>query len=293
MDKRAWMYIVGSCNGLVCLHDSSSWNNTLLWNPATKETKVVPISNMPRISVDYDFVVLNGIGFGFDAKTHDYKIIKNFRLYEPDSYLEPYFPIICKYHSEVYSLRTNSWRQIDSVPCHIWDSTRGMRTNQNGIGTWWASGNDDTNWQGILSFDITNEVFLKTPLPDGSDIGYPNDKYLEYFLLNELVALGISWKAIVEEGSQMWWDIWLLHEYGVTESWTKLFSVGPLTGVFRPLEYWRNDIIFWEKDDGQLALYDPSTKEMTNLQIDGELLSLQIIPYMESLVSISGANDIV
>ncbi|XP_035551505.1 F-box/kelch-repeat protein At3g06240-like [Juglans regia] len=167
-----------------------------------------------------------------------------------------------------------------------------MRTNQNGIGTWWATGNDDTNWQGILSFDITNEVFIKTPLPDGSDIGYANDKYLEYFLLNELVALGISWKAVVEEGSQMWWDIWLLHEYGVTESWTKLFRVGPLTGVFQPLEYWRNDIIFWEKDDGQLALYDPSTKEMTNLQIGGELLSLQIIPYTESLVSISGANDI-
>ncbi|KAG7969292.1 hypothetical protein I3843_07G023800 [Carya illinoinensis] len=252
----------------VCLHDSGSWNNTLLWNPATKETKVVPISNMPLLSADYDVVSLNGIGF------------------------EQYSPIIT-YRSEVYSLRADSWREIDSVPCHIWDSTRGMRTNQNGMGTWWASGDNGINWEGILSFDITKEVFLETPLPDVSDIVYPFDKYLEYFLLNELVALAISWKVIGEEGSRMWWDIWLLHEYGVTESWTKLFRVGPLTGVFRPLEYWMNDIIFWEKDDGQLALYDPSTKEMTNLQIEGESLSFQVITYMESLVSISGANDIV
>ncbi|KAG2695683.1 hypothetical protein I3760_07G023900 [Carya illinoinensis] len=292
IDKRARMYIVGSCNGLVCLHDSGSWNNTLLWNPATKETKVVPISNMPLLSADYDVVSLNGIGFGFDAKTHDYKIISHFHLYEPDPYLEQYSPIIT-YRSEVYSLRADSWREIDSVPCHIWDSTRGMRTNQNGMGTWWASGDNGINWEGILSFDITKEVFLETPLPDVSDIVYPFDKYLEYFLLNELVALAISWKVIGEEGSRMWWDIWLLHEYGVTESWTKLFRVGPLTGVFRPLEYWMNDIIFWEKDDGQLALYDPSTKEMTNLQIEGESLSFQVITYMESLVSISGANDIV
>ncbi|KAG6646672.1 F-box/kelch-repeat protein At3g06240-like [Carya illinoinensis] len=165
-----------------------------------------------------------------------------------------------------------------------------MRTNQNGIGSWWASGDNDANWVGILSFDITKEVFLATPLPDISDIGYPFHKYQQYFLLNELVAFSISWKAIGEEESRMWWDIWLLNEYGVTKSWTKLFRVGPLTGVIRPLEYWRNDIIFWEKDDEQLALYDPSTKEMTNLQIEGESLSFQVITYMESLVCISGAN---
>ncbi|KAG7969295.1 hypothetical protein I3843_07G024100 [Carya illinoinensis] len=230
IDKRARMYIMGSFNGPVCLHDSGSWNNTLLWNPATKETKVVPISNMPLLSADYDIVSLNDIGFGFDAKTYDYKIINHFHLYELDPYLEQYSPIIT-YRSEVYTLRADSWREIDSVPCHIWDSTRGMRTNQNGMGTWWASGDNGINWEGILSFDITKEVFLETPLPDVSDRVYPFCKYLEYFLLNELVALAISWKVIGEEGLRMWWDIWLLHEYGVTESWTKLFRVGPLTGV--------------------------------------------------------------
>ncbi|XP_042987369.1 F-box/kelch-repeat protein At3g06240-like [Carya illinoinensis] len=230
IDKRARMYIMGSFNGPVCLHDSGSWNNTLLWNPATKETKVVPISNMPLLSADYDIVSLNDIGFGFDAKTYDYKIISHFHLYELDPYLEQYSPIIT-YRSEVYTLRADSWREIDSVPCHIWDSTRGMRTNQNGMGTWWASGDNGINWEGILSFDITKEVFLETPLLDVSDRVYPFCKYLEYFLLNELVALAISWKVIGEEGLRMWWDIWLLHEYGVTESWTKLFRVGPLTGV--------------------------------------------------------------
>ncbi|KAE7995675.1 hypothetical protein FH972_000446 [Carpinus fangiana] len=41
--------VVGSCNGLVCLHEKR-FHNTLkvvIWNPTTKETKVVPKSNLP------------------------------------------------------------------------------------------------------------------------------------------------------------------------------------------------------------------------------------------------------
>ncbi|XP_041017165.1 F-box/kelch-repeat protein At3g06240-like [Juglans microcarpa x Juglans regia] len=192
------------------------------------------------------------------------------------------------FYSEVYSLRTDSWTQVDSLPFCIWNACRGMKTNLNGIGNWWAS--DTDHWEGILSFDIAKEVFLITPMPDDSLTynGYRCD--VEYFLFNELVAAAISWKNRYAEGSRMCWDVWLLHEYGVRESWTKLFKVGPLTGIRRPLEFWRNDIIFLEKDDRQLALYDVSTKEMiTILQIDGDqVFSFQVISYMESLVSISG-----
>ncbi|XP_041017161.1 F-box/kelch-repeat protein At3g06240-like [Juglans microcarpa x Juglans regia] len=266
--------------------------NTLLWNPATKETKVVPVSNLPGLPANYR-ASPNGIGFGFDAKTHNYKIIRNFRFFERYPNLDEYEMGLVDenemgvmFYSEVYSLRTDSWTQVDSLPFSIWTAWGGMKTNLNGIGNWWAS---ESDWEGILSFDIAKEVFLITPMPDDSLIynGYRYD--VEYFLLNELVAVAISWKNRHADGSPMCWDVWLLHKYGVRESWTKLFRVGPLTGICRPLEFWRNDIIFLEKD-GELALYDVSTKEMmTILQIDGDqVFSFQVISYMESLVSISG-----
>ncbi|XP_018853295.2 F-box/kelch-repeat protein At3g23880-like [Juglans regia] len=293
INKKVEIFIVGSCDGLVCLHDNCGLN-TLLWNPATKETKVVPVSNLPGLPANYS-ARPNGIGFGFDAKTHNYKIIRNFRFFENYPNLDMYemalideYQMGVMFYSEVYSLRTDSWTQVDNLPFCIWNAFGGMKTNLNGIGNWWAS---DSDWEGIVSFDVAKEVFLITPMPNDSLIynGYRYD--VEYFLLNELVAVAISWKKRHAEWSPMCWDVWLLNEYGVRESWTKLFRVGPLTGICRPLEFWRNDIIFFEKD-GQLALYDVSTKEMMstiNLQIDGDqVFSFQVISYMESLVSISG-----
>jgi hypothetical protein len=57
--------VVGSCNGIVCLHDNYGLN-IVLWNPATRETKVVPESKLLRCPAGY-LVYFNGIGFGFDA----------------------------------------------------------------------------------------------------------------------------------------------------------------------------------------------------------------------------------
>jgi hypothetical protein len=65
---------LGSCNGLVCLRDDSALR-VVLWNPATKETKVVPKSNLPHFAPAGHKLGIDGIGFGFDAKTNDYKIV--------------------------------------------------------------------------------------------------------------------------------------------------------------------------------------------------------------------------
>ncbi|XP_062162359.1 probable F-box protein At1g14315 isoform X6 [Alnus glutinosa] len=48
VDEKFFIFVVGSCNGLVCLHDYLALHE-VIWNPATKETKIVPKSNLPRI----------------------------------------------------------------------------------------------------------------------------------------------------------------------------------------------------------------------------------------------------
>ncbi|KAB1202164.1 hypothetical protein CJ030_MR8G020242 [Morella rubra] len=76
------------------------------------------------------------------------------------------------------------------------------------------------DWEAILSFDMRNEV-----------------------------ALAVHIKG--EEPFDM--DIWLLLAYGVKESWTKLFTVGPLTGITLPLGFWKNDPMFFGKSNGERA----------------------------------------
>ncbi|XP_059435560.1 F-box/kelch-repeat protein At3g06240-like [Corylus avellana] len=283
VDKKVEVFVVGSCNGLVCLYDNYDLN-VVVWNPATKETKVVPKSTVPRSPAAFQASV-NGIGFGFDAKTNDYKIIKLLCLYDPDPNLS-YYQTQFIDHNEVYSLSNNSWRKVDSPLCHIFDGFKGMKAYTNGIASWWGL----CGFESILSFDMSKEAFLITPLPDERMIGGRDENWREFFVLNEKVALAVTIED--EEQSETRFDVWLLNEYGVKESWSKLFTLGPLTGIRKPLGFWKNETaLFLESSDGQLVVYDTSTKEISNLPIDGEPYSLQVITYVETIVSVKGGNE--
>ncbi|XP_059436801.1 F-box/kelch-repeat protein At3g23880-like [Corylus avellana] len=274
---------VGSCDGLVCLCDYNALN-VVIWNPATKETKVVPNSSLSRFSNDYR--IKSGIGFGFDAKTSDYKIIKFFSLFGFD-YYESHVP--GHKLSEVYSLSVDSWRKVDSRPGLI--NVKAIDTYINGMASWEAFDFDD-DWEGVLSFDMSGEVFLKTPLPD--DVLNSAGWRKNFFVLSESIAM--AFRSLKEEWLGLCWDIWLLLEVGVKDSWTRLFTVGPITGIELPLPFWRlgglvtfwkNDAMFCRTNDG-LVLYNPFTKERTNLPIQSYSCS---ITYMETLVSVKGGNE--
>ncbi|XP_059439385.1 F-box/kelch-repeat protein At3g23880-like [Corylus avellana] len=257
--------VVGSCNGLVCLFNNYSLQE-FIWNPATKETKVVPKSNMFPSGYHAN---LKGIGFGFDAKANDYKIINLLTPYDnPDPKSFRSGNII---QSEVYTLSADSWKKVD-IPLSVTiDRFYAPMIYINGMAFWRAYADD---WEGVLSFDMSDEVFLKTPLP----LLYIRD----FFVLNESTTLAVG--VIAEDG----FDIWLLLEVGVKDSWSKLFTIGPFTDIMRPLGFWKNGIMFLEKCDGQMVLYDPSTKQMTDLLL-GHSWS-QLITYMETLISVKREN---
>ncbi|XP_062160539.1 probable F-box protein At1g14315 [Alnus glutinosa] len=213
------IFVVGSCNGLVCLHDYRS----VIWNPATKETKIVPKSNLPRIV--------------------------------PAGYLT----------------------RIDGSGTYI-----------NGMTSWLAYENDCELF--VLSFDMSDEVFLKTPLPDNTY----REGGEELFVLNELIVIAFPHEQYLY--SELIYDIWLLLKVGIKDSWTRLFTIGPFIqindiGWPGPLGFWKNDTMLIVKSDGQLALYDPSSKQITNLQIHGDIMCLQLVTYMETLVSVKRGNE--
>ncbi|GLT72245.1 hypothetical protein SLA2020_441980 [Shorea laevis] len=113
--REAEIYVAGSCNGLVCLHDSYALC-VVIWNPATNETKVVPKSYLPRNAPAGYRTTVESMGFGFDAKTNDYKIF-NVRSFRHPSIIQSENI----FQTEVYSLSADSWRKVDGPPCLRYD----------------------------------------------------------------------------------------------------------------------------------------------------------------------------
>ncbi|KAE7995681.1 hypothetical protein FH972_000452 [Carpinus fangiana] len=272
--------VVGSCNGLICLHAYDTLN-VVIWNPTTRETKVVPESNLPISAPSGYCTRIQGMGFGFDAKTNDYKIINFVSMYElnfNDYVMKDVKEII--YQKEVYSLSTDSWRKVDGPQCFIFENPMTYTT---GMGSWLAYVNEQDSF--VLSFDMSDEVFLKTPPPD-------NVTETSLFVLNESIAM-VALMPVDEKWREIQYDIWLLLKVGAKDSWNRLFTIGPsFAKIHRPLGFWKNDTMFLSKiDDGQLFLYDPSTKQTTNLQILGHNDSMQLVTYMETIVSVKGGNE--
>ena len=155
---------MSSINGLVCLDLNVRGLDIVLWNPATNETKVVPKSG---ISYPQGRALSSDIGFGFDFKTNDYKVVNLLKIFDPDPELY-FYDINFFYAAEVYCLSTGSWRTVStSAPGYFIDCSY-YRTYTKGMFSWSASIGDDPDFfPGILSFDMSNEVFLTTTLSDG------------------------------------------------------------------------------------------------------------------------------
>ena len=207
------------------------------------------------------------LGFGFDPKTNDYKVvgIMNFRFRQ------------CKV--QVYHLRSNSWRLLDSSPnpSYFIQSTR-FPSYLNGVQYWLARVRDEGNCMGyrflLISFDMSNEVFkevlLLPPPTEGcnfidQDIAIINDS------VTLILKFPHDWKHSFE--------IWVLNECGVERNWTKTLTIIRQIPVFRNLLQLREDgLVVLTTDDKYLVLYNPITQEETCLQTHGAQ-SAQLVSY--------------
>lgn len=257
------MEIVSSCNGVVCLRYGHSTNVIVLWNPATRDTKLVPTSELypARRSC-----INSGIGFGFDAKNNDYKVV---RVHE-------FFGI--EVEVEVYSLRTDSWRLVNDSSFQFYRHCFGSSAYLHGMYSWLAFktrvGRPQENV--LLSFNMNDETVVSTPLPSTSNIN-------SSLAMNCLMVLDRS-LAVVDDIC----CIWVLdgNQYGAKGSWTRLFSV-PSLCVERPLGYWRDGMLFVETESKNQSLLDVVTQERGSAPILKRRRMLQVSSFTESLVPVS------
>jgi len=75
-----------------------------------------------------------------------------------------------------------------------------------------------------------------------------------------------------------------LGEFGVKESWTKLFIVGPLPCLMNPIGAGKNGNILFRKKDGELTWFDLTTKMIEEIGVTGD--RCDILFHIKSLLPI-------
>ncbi|KAK8664340.1 hypothetical protein V6N13_084133 [Hibiscus sabdariffa] len=265
---KGWfdLAVDGPCNGILCLELDDGRDKAALWNPSTREFKILP---QPPHSTSFDFLSL---GFGYDSQTDDYKVVRFVvNYFEEDSDVGSMFEH--NYQVDLYSLRSDSWKEISYPGVEPYDLPP-FNCYINGVYYWHAT---QSSAHLILSFDMVNEKFSTLPLPQTSEGFYSP-------LLDFNGLLGAIIYPV--EGTEKSFDLWVMNE-----SWTKQFSIESVPGVEMLLGFWKTGELFIQSLDHQLVLFDPSTRELKNLGIYAPKWSMQITAYVESLVPINARSE--
>nr|ABN09027.1 F-box protein interaction domain [Medicago truncatula] len=186
---------------------------------------------------------------------------------------------------EIYSLRSSSWRKfdVDHVPHNY--SENGMC--HDGVCHWLGENRYDSKYESyLLSFDLSNEIFLITPMPSEIDSLYVGYRWKGLLTLNGFFAL-IS--ACAEYDT---FHISVLGELGMKESWIKLDTVYLLSYIERPINARKNIYRFAAVMQGILVSTDSSTLMIEELGYVGRHTFLsKTIFYKGSNLLIEGINQ--
>ncbi|AES76820.1 F-box protein interaction domain protein [Medicago truncatula] len=240
-DENFQIFGFGSIIGTLMLHQCCQ-NEHILWDPTTEKFGLIPPSTVDSYVPDVakassDFVSYLH-GFGYDCTTNDYKI---------------------------YSVRSNSWRKldVDMPPSLKW--SEGTHLYMDGVCHWLCKksyGKHNSPFQPCLvSFYLSNEVFLVTPIHSDEDDDCIKFKasWINLAVLNGSIALF----SHIEETTTF--HVSILDEIGMKESWIKLFIVRPLPCVERPMGVGKKGEIFFIRKDEELVLFDLGTQMIVKL----------------------------
>ncbi|KAI9117948.1 hypothetical protein K1719_011090 [Acacia pycnantha] len=260
-DDVSFILVYGQCNGIFCLYavygDKARRFSLILWNPGTREVKVLPASHDHSI-----------FGFGIDPVTKDYKVVRiGGLIFEGREN-----PSV-----EVYNLGTDSWRTVDTVVPANELGFPNCRAYLNGFYHWIIV---DYNDRGILFFDFSKELFGRIQLPP--EIDHVLDSIVD--VIDEKLACVVAPYNFFYCG----FEIWVMNEYGVESSWSKKFFVAPLClqyGIL--LGFWGDDEILVDVK-GQLVSYNLKNTQIRRFdEIRGIHKDFKVFDYMESLVPLN------
>jgi F-box interacting protein len=286
--------IVGSWNGLFCFayndHYQRNYYSYTLWNPSIHRALSLP---EPNFTLSLHGRSKHSHGFGYDPSTNDIKLV---RLVYLEGRLHDYKvpPLV-----EIYTLNTGCWRAIAApAPSYIVNE-RCLSVFVNGASHWVAHTppEEGTFRNVIVAFDMVDEVFHEIPVPDC----FVGKLYLNMTVavLDGLLCL-VPFNERMEEQS---FSIWIMKEYGIGESWTKLFNIHISQGLKRVVAFRKNGEVLVTDRKGELLSYEPHIKRVTQLgflSLPEELetgtmyweSSFYLDKYVESLVLLNAKNGV-
>nr|KYP59437.1 F-box/kelch-repeat protein At3g06240 family [Cajanus cajan] len=199
--KPCDIQIRGSCRGFVLLDSCQSlW----VWNPSTGAHKKVPSS--PTVLMGMFFIFL--YGFGYDPSTNDYIVVQaSCNLYG-------------LIRVEIFSLKDNAWKEMEGINLSKINNWNDRRNGSllNGVNAiHWLTYRYNVPEHFILAFDLMERNFTEVPLP----IGFKENcdfNFCDLGVLGEFLSLCVV-------GHHCPAEIWVMEEYRVQSSWTKIIVV--------------------------------------------------------------------
>ncbi|CAL0309390.1 unnamed protein product [Lupinus luteus] len=268
----------GHCNGVFCIcvfynHEiipgEGRYHELILWNPATREVKVVPPPPMSSRSHRYNLF----FGFGADPNSNDLKIV-NLIIDDENSH-PPY--------SVLYNLITNSWTliTIDPLPVDATDSTYDMKGFLAKGVCYWIISQSYKNYRDILCFDFHNNQFhiLKRP---PTSIGYNHDFITE---VNDSTAYVVHYgDSYYHTGYSRNVEIWILEN----DRWTKKYTFPPFEVLDGLYAIWKDgaEFIGVVVQAANFEVFNSDSQSIRDLRVRS-LTTDVLYKYVESIASLS------
>ncbi|KAH9615985.1 hypothetical protein KSS87_009778 [Heliosperma pusillum] len=267
------LVIIGTCNGLLCTRPPNVYDHWTLLNPTTR----ILWDMVPRLG--------HNSGLAFDPVNLDFKIV-GFADERNDEAINTRV-------TEVYSFNANSCTTLDTqFPT---DSVEGWHDGGVVVNHYlvhWMFWKPSLRKRRIGCFDVckmdwTDDVLLPS---------YYYDPTRRNYLL-DLGVLDGRLSSSFENEADSCFDVWVMIEYGVQDSWFKLFSI-PISSNLRegviPVASRSSsvEILIRQRHSSNFYWYDRADGRMSEAKFDGLPNTSHLKTYMcsKSMVDIPGGR---
>ncbi|CAL5199586.1 unnamed protein product [Lathyrus oleraceus] len=252
--------VLGSCNGLLCICNIA--DDIAFWNPSIRKHRVIPSEPLIRKETKENSAITTLLaarvyGFGYDSFSGEYKLVSI-------SYFVDLHNRSFDSHVKIYTMRTDVWKTLTSMPYALC-CARTMGVFLSGALHWVVTRDlEPDSLDLIVAFDLRFEVFREVKLPASVDGKFDMD-----------VGVLRGMLCMIENRGSEGFDVWVMREYGLVESWGKLFTVEQPRDVkliksLRPLGYSKNgDRVMFEQDSKKLCWYNLASKDLSWVRISG------------------------
>ncbi|KAM5582683.1 F-box/kelch-repeat protein [Rosa sericea] len=264
-EEHCRINILGSCNGLVVL--GNSYKEWSIWNPSTRFFRKIPAPDFSSVTKKSRTIEPDRYGFGYVSSTDDYKVVLVVHIGSDDSVSAPDVKIF------IFSVRANCWKisEVSRWPFLKYRPTSDCGTFSNEAIHWvnqyyvyledYIEANID-----VCAFDLENEELRKVPVPCfNQDDDRVYDRRMRT-VVHSGGCLCVSSQTIHHRSGDI--ELWMMRDYGVSNSWAKLYKFSKYDLPVRLTRYYGWDLSLVTESGSIVINFD--NKELLRIECHKE-----------------------